>query len=82
MHPATPSAFVLCFMAHFFLKLHIYIYMVFFIKRFFKCCRRLGHCIMRLVGVTFDSGIISIIFDVNSIVVCMLEVAKEKFCLL
>jgi len=56
--------------------------MVFFIKRLFKCCRRLGHCIMRLVGVTFDSGIISIIFDVNSIVVCMLEVAKEQFCLL
>ena len=24
MHPATPSAFVLCFMAHFFLLLHIY----------------------------------------------------------
>ena len=80
MHPATPSAFVLCFMAHFFLKLHIY--MVFFIKRFFKCCRQLGNCIMRLVCVTFDSGIISIIFDVNSTVVCMLEVAKEQFCLL
>ena len=24
MHPATPSVFVLCFMAHFFLLLHIY----------------------------------------------------------
>jgi len=35
---------------------------------------------MRFVGVTFDNGIIWIVFDVNSTIVCVLEVAKEQFC--